>query len=103
MDVALHRQAVTFVLDRAGVTGDDGASHNGMWDLSILRPGARAAARRAPGRRSGCASCSREAVAIEDGPTAVRFPKGNVPADIAGDRPGRRDGRAAPGRRRRTC
>src|SRR4029078_273375 len=35
MDVALHRQAVTFVLDRAGVTGDDGASHNGMWDLTI--------------------------------------------------------------------
>jgi 1-deoxy-D-xylulose-5-phosphate synthase len=57
MDVALHRQAVTFVLDRAGVTGDDGASHNGMWDLTICRwcPGC---GWPRPGTGSGCASCS---------------------------------------------
>jgi len=80
MDVALHRQAVTFVLDRAGVTGDDGASHNGMWDLTILGlvPGLRLAAPR-DGQR--LRELFGEAVAIEDGPTAVRFPKGNVPAD----------------------
>ncbi len=81
MDVALHRQAVTFVLDRAGVTGDDGASHNGMWDLTILGlvPGLRLAAPR-DGQR--LRELFGEAVAIEDGPTAVRFPKGNVPADV---------------------
>ena len=81
MDVALHRQAVTFVLDRAGVTGDDGASHNGMWDLTIMSlvPGLRLAAPR-DGQR--LRELFGEAVAIEDGPTAVRFPKGNVPADI---------------------
>jgi 1-deoxy-D-xylulose-5-phosphate synthase len=81
MDVALHRQAVTFVLDRAGVTGDDGASHNGMWDLTILGlvPGLRLAAPR-DGER--LRELFREAVAIEDGPTAVRFPKGDVPAEI---------------------
>ena len=58
MDVALHKCGVTFVLDRAGVTGDDGASHNGMWDMSVLQvvPGLRLAARRAT--RPGCASCS---------------------------------------------
>ncbi len=81
MDVALHRQAVTFVLDRAGVTGEDGASHNGMWDLTILGlvPGLRLAAPR-DGQR--LRELFAEAVAIEDGPTAVRFPKGNVPADV---------------------
>jgi 1-deoxy-D-xylulose-5-phosphate synthase len=81
MDVALHRQAVTFVLDRAGVTGEDGASHNGMWDLTIMSlvPGLRLAAPR-DGQR--LRELFGEAVAIEDGPTAVRFPKGNVPADI---------------------
>ncbi len=36
MDVALHKLPVVFVMDRAGVTGDDGASHNGMWDISWL-------------------------------------------------------------------
>ena len=48
MDVALHRAGVTFVLDRAGVTGEDGASHHGMWDMSILQvvPGLRIAAPR---------------------------------------------------------
>lgn len=77
MDVALHREAVTLVLDRAGVTGNDGPSHNGMWDLSILGivPGMRVAAPRdAATLREELA----EAVAIDDGPTALRFPKGAV-------------------------
>jgi 1-deoxy-D-xylulose-5-phosphate synthase len=81
MDVALHRQAVTFVLDRAGVTGDDGPSHNGMWDLSILQvvPGLRIAAPRDGDRLR---ELFREAVSIEDGPTVVRFPKGPAPAAV---------------------
>jgi 1-deoxy-D-xylulose-5-phosphate synthase len=77
MDVALHGQAVTLVLDRAGVTGSDGPSHNGMWDLSILGivPGMRVAAPRdAATLREELA----EAVAISDGPSALRFPKGSV-------------------------
>ncbi|MBK6874601.1 MAG: 1-deoxy-D-xylulose-5-phosphate synthase [Kineosporiaceae bacterium] len=81
MDCALHRAGVTFVLDRAGVTGDDGASHNGMWDMSMLAmvPGLRLAA-----PRDGATLCAElaEAVAITDGPTVLRFPKGAVPADI---------------------
>lgn len=81
MDVALHRLPVTFVLDRAGVTGDDGPSHNGMWDLSLLQvvPGLRIAAPRDGARLS---LLLREAVAISDGPTALRFPKGPVGEDI---------------------
>jgi 1-deoxy-D-xylulose-5-phosphate synthase len=81
MDVALHRLPVTFVLDRAGVTGDDGASHNGMWDLSILHavPGLGVAVPR-DGQR--LRELFREAVAVDDGPTALRFPKGPVEADI---------------------
>jgi 1-deoxy-D-xylulose-5-phosphate synthase len=81
MDVALHRQAVTLVLDRAGVTGNDGPSHNGMWDLSILGvvPGIRVAAPRdAATLREELA----EAVAVDDGPTALRFPKGAVIASV---------------------
>ncbi|MFC4948317.1 1-deoxy-D-xylulose-5-phosphate synthase [Pseudonocardia sp. GCM10023141] len=77
MDVALHDRPVTFVLDRAGITGNDGPSHNGMWDLSILGvvPGMRVAAPRdAATLREELA----EAVAVSDGPTAVRFPKGTV-------------------------
>jgi 1-deoxy-D-xylulose-5-phosphate synthase len=77
MDVALHRKGVTLVLDRAGVTGNDGPSHNGMWDLSLLGivPGMRVAAPRDAGTlREELA----EAVAVEDGPTAIRFPKGPV-------------------------
>ena len=58
MDCALHRCGVTFVLDRAGVTGDDGASHNGMWDMSVLQVVPGPAARRARATRPGCASCS---------------------------------------------
>jgi 1-deoxy-D-xylulose-5-phosphate synthase len=81
MDVALHKQAVTFVLDRAGITGDDGASHNGIWDLTILGlvPGVRVAAPR-DGRR--LRELFREAVADESGPTALRWPKGAAPEDV---------------------
>jgi 1-deoxy-D-xylulose-5-phosphate synthase len=81
MDVALHRCGVTFVLDRAGVTGTDGASHNGMWDLSILQvvPGLRIAAPRDGAR---VRELLREAVAVSDAPTVVRLPKGAPPADL---------------------
>jgi 1-deoxy-D-xylulose-5-phosphate synthase len=88
MDVALHRCGVTFVLDRAGVTGTDGASHNGMWDLSILQvvPGLRIAAPRDGAR---VRELLREAVAVTDAPTVVRLPKGAPPDDIdAVDRAG---------------
>jgi 1-deoxy-D-xylulose-5-phosphate synthase len=80
MDVALHRCGVTFVLDRAGATGNDGASHNGMWDLSILQvvPGLRIAVPRDGARLR---QLLREAVAVDDAPTVVRFPKGAVSAD----------------------
>jgi 1-deoxy-D-xylulose-5-phosphate synthase len=81
MDVGLHGLPVTFVLDRAGVTGDDGASHNGMWDLSILSlvPGIRIAMPRDGTRLRELLA---EVVCIEDGPTAIRFPKGALPKDI---------------------
>jgi 1-deoxy-D-xylulose-5-phosphate synthase len=77
MDVALHGKGVTLVLDRAGVTGNDGPSHNGMWDLSLLGivPGMRVAA---PRDTATLREELAEAVAIEDGPTAIRFPKGAV-------------------------
>lgn len=75
MDCALHRAGITIVLDRAGVTGDDGASHNGMWDLSILQaiPGLRLAA---PRDEFTLRAQLREAVEVQDAPTVVRFPKG---------------------------
>ncbi|RHW24443.1 1-deoxy-D-xylulose-5-phosphate synthase [Nocardioides immobilis] len=81
MDVALHRCGVTFVLDRSGVTGDDGASHNGMWDMSVLQvvPGLRLAAPRDVTRMRDLLD---EAVEVADAPTVVRFPKGPPPADI---------------------
>jgi 1-deoxy-D-xylulose-5-phosphate synthase len=77
MDVALHKLPVTVVLDRAGVTGPDGASHNGMWDGSILQvvPGLRVAA---PRDGSRVAELLNEAVQVSDGPTVVRYPKGTV-------------------------
>jgi 1-deoxy-D-xylulose-5-phosphate synthase len=80
MDVALHQCGVTFVTDRAGVTGDDGASHNGMWDMSIFQvvPGLRLAAPRDGAR---VRELLREAVAVEDAPTIVRLPKGAPPAE----------------------
>lgn len=81
MDVALHKLPVTMVLDRAGVTGSDGASHNGMWDLSILGivPGMRVAAPRDATRLREELG---EALDVNDGPTALRFPKGDVGEDI---------------------
>jgi 1-deoxy-D-xylulose-5-phosphate synthase len=81
MDVALHRLPVTFVLDRAGVTGPDGASHHGMWDGSILQlvPGLRIAV---PRDGTRLAELLREAVAIDDGPTALRFPGRLATADV---------------------
>jgi 1-deoxy-D-xylulose-5-phosphate synthase len=81
MDVALHRLPVTVVLDRAGVTGPDGASHNGMWDGSILQvvPGLRIAA---PRDATRIAELLGEAVEVSDGPTVVRFPKGTVGAEV---------------------
>jgi 1-deoxy-D-xylulose-5-phosphate synthase len=81
MDVGLHRLPVTFVLDRAGITGEDGASHHGMWDLSLLNlvPGMRVAA---PRDAATLRAELREALAVDDGPTAVRFPKGAVGDDI---------------------
>jgi 1-deoxy-D-xylulose-5-phosphate synthase len=81
MDVALHKCGVTFVLDRAGVTGEDGASHNGMWDMSVLQvvPGLRLAAPRDPSRLRELLN---EAVDVDDAPTVLRFSKGAPPEDI---------------------
>jgi 1-deoxy-D-xylulose-5-phosphate synthase len=82
MDVALHKLPVTMVLDRSGVTGPDGASHNGMWDLSMLGivPGMRVAAPRDGARLREELG---EALDIDDGPTALRFPKGDVGEDVS--------------------
>src|SRR6201991_721223 len=82
MDVALHKLPVTIVLDRAGVTGSDGASHNGMWDMSMLGivPGMRVAAPRDGTRLREELG---EALEVNDGPTALRFPKGDVGEDIS--------------------
>ena len=81
MDVALHKLPVTMVLDRSGITGPDGASHNGMWDLSMLGivPGMRVAAPRDATRLREELG---EALDVNDGPTAIRFPKGDVGEDI---------------------
>jgi len=81
MDVALHKLPVTVVLDRAGVTGPDGASHHGMWDGSILQvvPGLRIAA---PRDATRIAELLDEAVAVGDGPTVLRFPKGTVGSEV---------------------
>ena len=81
MDVALHSLPVTLVLDRAGVTGPDGASHHGMWDGSILQimPGMRIAA---PRDATRVAQLLNEAIEVSDGPTAVRFPKGKVGGEV---------------------
>jgi len=81
MDVALHRAGVTFMLDRAGITGDDGASHNGMWDMALLRhvPGMRIAA---PRDEPTLRAAFREALDVADAPTVVRYPKGALTAPI---------------------
>jgi 1-deoxy-D-xylulose-5-phosphate synthase len=77
LDVALHNAGVTFVLDRAGITGDDGASHNGMWDLSILQvvPNLMLSA---PRDASTLRELLRESVVVIDRPTVLRFPKGAI-------------------------
>ena len=81
MDVALHRLPVTVVLDRAGITGPDGASNHGMWDASILPviPGLRLAAPRDCTRLRGLL---REALEVTDGPTVIRYPKADAGPDI---------------------
>jgi 1-deoxy-D-xylulose-5-phosphate synthase len=75
MDVALHKAGVTFMLDRAGITGDDGASHNGMWDMALMRivPGLQLAA---PRDEDTLRQALNEAVEVSDAPTVVRYPKG---------------------------
>src|ERR1700735_3837273 len=81
MDVALHRLPVTVALDRAGVTGPDGASHHGPWERSVLPlvPGLRVAA---PRDATRIAELLNEAVAVSDGPTVLRYPKGAVGAEV---------------------
>ncbi|MEY4410778.1 MAG: hypothetical protein RLZ69_352 [Actinomycetota bacterium] len=81
MDVALHKAGVTFVLDRAGVTGPDGASHHGMWDLAVFQvvPGIRIAAPRDSIRLREELN---EAVSVTDAPTLLRFGKGSATAEI---------------------
>jgi 1-deoxy-D-xylulose-5-phosphate synthase len=81
MDVALHKAGVTFVLDRAGLTGDDGASHNGMWDMSLLRlvPGLRLAA---PRDEDTLRAELGTALDVDDAPTVVRYPKGPLPPPL---------------------
>ncbi len=81
LDVALHKAGVTFVLDRSGITGDDGPSHNGMWDLALtgIIPTLHVAAPRDGARLKETLN---EAVAISDAPSLIRFPKGGVIEDI---------------------
>ena len=102
LDVAMHKLPVTFVLDRAGITGPDGPSHYGIWDMSVFGvvPGLRIAA---PRDAATLREELREAVAIDDGPTIVRFPTGSVAADLPALRRVGPRRRAAPRRRARTC
>ena len=81
LDVALHKAGVTFVLDRSGITGDDGPSHHGIWDLALtgIVPNMHVAA---PRDASRLREILREAVAISDAPSMLRFPKGAVQEDI---------------------
>jgi 1-deoxy-D-xylulose-5-phosphate synthase len=81
MDVALHNCGVTFLLHRAGVTGDDGASHNGMWDMSVLQvvPGLRLGA---PRDATRLRELLNESMDVNDAPTVIRVPKGTPPEDI---------------------
>lgn len=81
LDVALHKAGVTFVLDRAGITGDDGPSHHGIWDMALtgIVPSLCLAAPRDGARLK---EVLREAVDISDAPSVIRFPKGAVSADI---------------------
>ena len=81
LDVALHKAGVTFILDRAGITGDDGPSHHGIWDMALtgIIPSLALAAPRDGARLK---EVLREAVNITDAPSVIRFPKGAVSADI---------------------
>ncbi|MDO5502355.1 MAG: 1-deoxy-D-xylulose-5-phosphate synthase [Actinomycetia bacterium] len=81
MDCALHQAGVTFVLDRSGVTGPDGASHHGMWDMALasIVPGLHLAA---PRDGEHVASALRESIDITDAPSIIRFPKGSSPTPI---------------------
>ncbi|WP_199714397.1 1-deoxy-D-xylulose-5-phosphate synthase [Micromonospora radicis] len=81
LDVAMHKLPVTFVLDRAGITGPDGPSHYGIWDMSVFGvvPGLRMAA---PRDAATLREELREAVAVDDGPTVLRYPTGAVAADL---------------------
>ncbi|GFJ88775.1 1-deoxy-D-xylulose-5-phosphate synthase [Phytohabitans rumicis] len=81
LDVAMHKLPVTFVLDRAGITGPDGPSHYGIWDMSVFGvvPGLRIAA---PRDAATLREELREAVAVDDGPTVLRFPTGSVAVDL---------------------
>ena len=81
LDVALHKAGVTFVLDRSGITGDDGPSHHGIWDLALtgIIPTMRVAA---PRDATRLRETLREALDVNDAPTALRFPKGAVQKDI---------------------
>jgi 1-deoxy-D-xylulose-5-phosphate synthase len=82
LDVALHNAGVTFVLDRAGITGDDGPSHHGIWDLALtgIVPHMHVGAPRDGARLK---ELLRQCVAIDNAPSMIRFPKGAIPADIA--------------------
>jgi 1-deoxy-D-xylulose-5-phosphate synthase len=82
LDVALHKAGVTFVLDRAGITGDDGPSHHGIWDLALtgIVPNMHVGAPRDGARLK---EILRSCIAISDAPSMVRFPKGAVPSDIS--------------------
>jgi 1-deoxy-D-xylulose-5-phosphate synthase len=81
LDVALHKAGVTFVLDRAGITGDDGPSHHGIWDLALtgIVPTLHVAA---PRDGAVLRETLNEALNISDAPSLIRFPKGPVGADI---------------------
>ncbi|MGW4465349.1 1-deoxy-D-xylulose-5-phosphate synthase [Micromonospora sp. NPDC004704] len=81
LDVAMHKLPITFVLDRAGITGPDGPSHYGIWDMSVFGvvPGLRIAA---PRDAATLRAELREAVAVDDGPTIVRFPTGSIAKDL---------------------
>ena len=81
LDVALHNAGVTFVLDRSGITGDDGPSHHGIWDLALtgIVPNMHVGAPRDGARLK---EILRQSVAIQDAPSMIRFPKGAVPSDI---------------------
>lgn len=81
MDVGMLNQPVTLVLDRSGITGSDGASHNGVWDMALtsIVPGVQVAA---PRDEDSLRELLNEAISIDDGPTVVRFPKGDLPTPI---------------------